>query len=184
MTTPTLSARPITIQDVPKLVNYWLTRTDQQLLQMGADPAKMPPANYWTDMLLDQIATPFKQKTSYAIIWEIDGEAVGHNNVNMVKYGDQALMHLHLWYPQYRAKGYGQQLLRHSVPYFFIKLLIPSLSYFPKIKPSSPPPNYSYFKLSAHPIIFPRTVPLRESINFPLKMASPSTPPHALSHYL
>ena len=52
----------------------------------------------------------------------IDHEPVGHSNVNKIKFAEEAYMHLHVWKTNIRKKGYGVQLVKKSLPYFFKNL--------------------------------------------------------------
>jgi RimJ/RimL family protein N-acetyltransferase len=122
MNDPTLAAREITEQDIDALVNYWFNATPDYLRSMGADPAKLPEREQWRNMLTEQIDLPYEQKQSYCTIWTVDGKAVGHSNVNKIVFGEEASMHLHLWNADTRAKGFGANLVKRSLPWFFEKL--------------------------------------------------------------
>ena len=56
------------------------------------------------------------------MIWQMDNEPIGHCNVNKIKFGEEAYMHLHLWNSDGRKKGMGAELVKMSLPYFFEKL--------------------------------------------------------------
>jgi len=114
-----LNTREIELKDIPHIAAYWNDASDEYLLGMGADPAKMPAAKYWEEALSKQVKQSYEEKKAYAIIWEIDGKAVGHCNLNMIEFGKQAHMHLHFWTADNRRKGMGQELLKKSIPYFF-----------------------------------------------------------------
>ena len=119
MCQPTLSVRELRSDDIEPLINYWLGADPTFLQGMGVDLAKLPVREEWHRMLTEQLATPLKEKKSYALIWEVDGKAVGHSNINKIVFGQEAYMHLHLWNPEVRKKGYGIQFIRMSLPYFF-----------------------------------------------------------------
>jgi RimJ/RimL family protein N-acetyltransferase len=114
-----LSVRAIEEQDVELLVDYWMRASPEYLEGMGAIPSKIPSRENFTAILMQQIATPLEKKSSYATIWLLNGEAIGHCNVNNIKFGDHAYMHLHLWYPEKRKKGMGSELIKLSVAHFF-----------------------------------------------------------------
>lgn len=69
-----------------------------------------------------QVALPYNEKKAYALIWEADGKAIGHTNVNPINYGKEAYMHIHIWYEEERKKGYGLNLINMSLPYYFKNL--------------------------------------------------------------
>ena len=122
-----LSVRPIEHRDIDHITDYWVTADADALHRMGADISKIPTREYWIEMLTEQLATPIEQKKSYCIIWELDGAQVGHCNVNNIKYGKEAYMHLHLWKPDTRQQGSGIALVKKTLPYFFENLHINKL---------------------------------------------------------
>ena len=117
-----LSAREMQKYDVEPITQYWLTADPAFLKSMGVDLAKMPSKKEWITMLLEQLAQPYPEKKSYCLIWQIDKKAIGHCNVNKIKFGDEAYMHLHLWNKEFRKKGMGTELVKMSLPYFFENL--------------------------------------------------------------
>ncbi len=117
-----LSVREATVQDISMIADYWFKSSAEHLTGMGADIEKLPkPADFYS-MLSTQISLPYQKKKAYALIWEIDGEAVGHSNVNGITFGAAANMHLHLWQQDSRRKGIGPSLVRLSLPFYFDKL--------------------------------------------------------------
>jgi len=114
-----LSAREITKEDIELIASYWLSADKDFLAGMGADIGKIPSQGYWVEMLLQQLEQGYEEKKSYATIWEADGKAVGHCNINKIIFGSEAYMHLHLWNTDSRQKGMGAQLVKLSLPYFF-----------------------------------------------------------------
>lgn len=127
MNSVSLSVREIEIGDVALITDYWLNASASYLHGMGADKEKVPPKEYWYDALTTQINTPLEQKQSYCTIWLIDGKAAGHCNVNKIRFGEEAFMHLHLWYPDERKQGMGTSFVRMSLPFFFDNLQLQHL---------------------------------------------------------
>lgn len=127
MSQPTLSVRELRSDDIEALTNYWLHADPAFLQGMGVDLGKLPKREEWHRMLTEQLATPQKEKKSYALIWEVDGQAVGHSNINKIVFGQEAYMHLHIWNPQVRKKGYGVQFIRLSLPYYFTNFELQTL---------------------------------------------------------
>lgn len=107
------------MDDVEAIVTYWCDATEEHLLSMGVDLAKQPAHEEVRNMLYGMMATPIPERKSFPIIWEVDGVAVGHNNINAIVPGDHAFMHLHLWRTDLRHRGLGAQLIRMSLPHFF-----------------------------------------------------------------
>lgn len=117
-----LSVRDIKESDIELIVNYWKTAEPGYLAGMGVDTGKMPLIDEWRIMLAEQIQLPYDQKKSYCTIWELDGRPVGHSNVNKIIFGEEAFMHLHIWYAAERKMGFGVQFIKLSLPLFFINL--------------------------------------------------------------
>lgn len=123
----TLSIREIKHDDIPAVVNYWMTATDAHLTGMGVDLKKMLSAEQFTQFLEKNLNTPIEQRISCCIIWEVDGKPVGHTNTNPTKFGEEAFMHLHLWNSDTRKKGLGTALVKLTLPYYFETLKLKRL---------------------------------------------------------
>jgi RimJ/RimL family protein N-acetyltransferase len=119
MTQPSLTVRELQAGDIPAIADYWLHADADYMKGMGVDLAKLPSRQEWEAMLTEQINTPLQDKKSYCLIWEVDGRAIGHSNINKIIPGKEAYMHLHIWDPAIRSKGYGRRFIHLSIPYFF-----------------------------------------------------------------
>jgi RimJ/RimL family protein N-acetyltransferase len=117
-----LSVREIQQSDIDSIINYWLNSGDEHMKGMGVDLTKMPTREQWEKMLPEQLSQPYDKKKSYCIIWQVDGQSIGHSNVNNIIYGQEAFMHLHMWKTTLRKQGIGAQLVRMTIPYFFDNL--------------------------------------------------------------
>ncbi len=122
-----LSVRELQHRDIELLVQYWLSADPAFLTSMGVDLSKMPSKEEWVTMLSEQVAQPYPEKKSYAVIWQVDGKAIGHSNVNKIIFGEEAYMHLHMWNTGLRKKGFGTELVKLSLPYFFKNLQLKKL---------------------------------------------------------
>ena len=122
-----LSVREITTTDIDLLIAYWISADETFLNGMGADITKMLSGDEWKKMLTGQISQSYEEKKSYCIIWLMDGKPVGHSNVNKIKFGEEAFMHLHLWKAGTRQKGAGTTLVKLALPYFFENLQLKKL---------------------------------------------------------
>lgn len=114
-----LKVRPLVQEDIPFISNYWQTASADYLRGMGADIAKLPPAEEFELMLSYQLQLPVEEKKAFALIWEIEGKPSGHSNINEIEFGNQAKMHLHIWNYANRRKGVGTELVRMSIPFYF-----------------------------------------------------------------
>lgn len=113
-----VSIREIQTSDIDAIIAYWVSADNPYLEGMGCDVTKMPTNLEWKQMLMQQISSPYEEKQAYCLIWLLDNKAIGHCNVNKIKYGAEAYMHLHLWDMCLRKKGLGTELVKRSLPYF------------------------------------------------------------------
>lgn len=122
-----LSVREIKKKDIGLVLDYWYNSSPEYLQNMGADIRKLPPRRKMFEMLATEIDLPFERKSSYALIWMVKRQEVGHSNVNRITYGKEAYMHMHLWRPDDRQKGIGTEFVKMSLPYFFENLKLENL---------------------------------------------------------
>ncbi|MBX2829020.1 MAG: GNAT family N-acetyltransferase [Flavobacteriaceae bacterium] len=157
-----LNVREITHQDIPGLLAYWLESDDEFIVGMGVDLSKIPSREALQQMFSEQIGAHYKEKKAYALIWEIDGIASGHTNINQIEFGKQAHMHLHLWHGAHRKKGMGTALVQQSLPFYFENYQLEVLYCEPFAL--NPAPNKTLSKLGFEFIKNYETIP--GSINF------------------
>lgn len=122
-----VNVRELEQKDISLLADYWFTADAAYLKSMGVDVSKLPTRQQFEAMIDAQAALPYPEKRAYALIWELNGEAIGHCNLNPVYYGDHGFMHLHIWKPAVRQMGLGEQLVKMSLPWFFNKMDINKL---------------------------------------------------------
>ena len=157
MTTGSLSARELRQADIDLVADYWSDSTPDHLIGMGVDLEKLPARSELVSMLSSQIACSPDKRQSYCTIWEIDDEPVGHCNVNGIRFGQNAKMHLHLWRPDLRFRGIAVNLVRLSLPFFFDQLQLNDLYCEPYSK--NRPPNRVLEKVGFELVRTYRTVP-------------------------
>lgn len=131
-TYPSVSVRELQPADVPDLLNYWFTASDDYLHGLGVDISRMPAKDDFRRMLELQLSVPYEQKKAYALIWLLDNVPVGHSNLNPITFGEHAWMHLHLWSSADHGKGMATQLIRLSLPYYFEKFQLKEIYCEPK----------------------------------------------------
>ena len=127
MNQPFLSVREIQKSDIEPIIQYWLNADPAFLTGMGVDLIKMPSKEEWITMLAAQIKQPYSEKKSYCMIWLVGNKPIGHCNVNKIKFGEEAYMHLHMWNANGRKKGMGTELVKMSLPYFFENLKLKTI---------------------------------------------------------
>jgi len=158
-----LNAREVRKEDIPLILNYWYSCSEEYLRGMGADINKLPSRDEFGKMIENQIEKSYEQKNGYATIWEIDGVPCGHCNINGIKYGEVANMHLHMWKPQNRKRGMGITLVKKSIALFFENFELKKIICEPYAL--NPAPNKLIPKLGFDFIKKYHTTP--GSINFP-----------------
>ena len=114
-----LSVREMKLSDSELVVDYFLNATDDYILGLGALPENLPKRQQWIEKFQVNFHKPYSKKSFYVIIWLLDDEPVGHSNLADIQYGEQAKMHLHIWYEKIRKKGYGFEFLRQTIPFYF-----------------------------------------------------------------
>lgn len=117
-----MKVRELQVDDIVKIVDYFVMSDTDFLEEMGADKSKLPKRQEWIDMLNVEIKKPYSVKEFYYIVWLLDDQAIGHSNVNKIEYGNSATMHLHLWNNEDRKKGNGVDFLKLTIPYYFKNL--------------------------------------------------------------
>ncbi|MCH2233597.1 MAG: GNAT family N-acetyltransferase [Crocinitomicaceae bacterium] len=106
---------------------------------MGADKSLLPNKSDFIDMLKNQFSLPIKEKRSYCLIWELEGQAISHSNTNPTTFGKDAYMHLHICNERNRRKGLGKEYMELTIPLFFKNLQLEDL--YAQPMSSNPPPN-------------------------------------------
>ena len=171
---PTLSVREIQPSDTALIARYWLSAEPAFLQGMGVDLAKMPNEAQWLAMLSEQLSLPYLEKKSYCIILQADEQPVGHCNVNKIRFGEEAFMHLHLWSASDRRRGIGAALVSMAIPYFFKNLRLQKLCCEPYAL--NPAPNRALAKIGFRWVKTYTTVPgflnFEQEVNL-WKMPSP-----------
>ena len=127
MNDPTLSVRELESTDIDSINDYWHCASPTHLESMGVDINKLPPREQFTSYLSGELNLKIEEKQSYCIIWQIDGQPVGHSNTNPTKFNDEAYMHLHLWDSGSRRHGLGSKFLMMTLPYYFNQLKLKTL---------------------------------------------------------
>ena len=133
-----LGVRESQVDDLEKIVDYFLQAKANFLHGMGADKSRLPKKEAWLQALQGEITKPYQDKNYYYIIWLVDNEAVGHSNVNHIKFGESATMHLHLWNNKQRKRGLGLSFLKMTIPYYFKNLALKKVICEPYSKNSGP----------------------------------------------
>ena len=114
-----LTVREMQVDELEKIVDYFLNADAEFLKGMGADKSKLPKRKEWIQKLETEFDKPYTEKDFYYIIWLLDNKAIGHSNINTIQFGKSAVMHLHLWDNDKRKRGLGVDYLKQTIPYYF-----------------------------------------------------------------
>jgi RimJ/RimL family protein N-acetyltransferase len=154
----TLDIRPFTSHaDYERMLDYFFQVDDAFLKGMGVDPAKRSTRESWLDRLLPDLDREDRDKRAYYLGWFNDGVPMGHCNVNKIKYGQEAYLHLHLWDQTLRGAGLGTELVRMSANTFIRRFELQHLYCEPYA--DNPAPNRVLAKLGFRLIKRYRTTP-------------------------
>lgn len=113
------TVRAFEVADIDMMINYFLQADEAFLRGMGVDPGKLPSARDWRQLLLEDFGRPIEHRTFYYVLWQVDDVPVGHSNINKIRYGQEAYMHLHLWQPEQRRQGNGTFFVQASIGHYF-----------------------------------------------------------------
>jgi len=114
-----LSIREMNVEDIQLVVDYFFSASTSFLEGMGADKRKLPDRDKWIAILKEEFFKEPACKNVYYVIWQIDGNPIGHSNINHIKYKQEAYMHLHIWDTTKRQKGIGLWFLNQTIPLYF-----------------------------------------------------------------
>ena len=119
--------REFTKSDIEKIVDYFIRAEAHFLKGMGADKSKLPEREKWIQNLESELEKSNVERGYYYMIWLLDGQAVGHSNINNISFGESATMHLHLWKNGIRKSGLGLEFLKMTIPHYFEKFELKKL---------------------------------------------------------
>lgn len=115
-----LTVRELNEKDILFLADYRFNADAAYLLSRGVETTKMPTRKNFTAMLQAQLALPYKEK-AYVLVSEANGKPIGHSNLNPLQYANYACMRLHIWDAKDCKKGFGEDIIKLSLPYLFYK---------------------------------------------------------------
>ena len=116
---PLVVVRPMRLEEVGIRIDYFHAASDEYLVRLGADRARMPSRDAWRAYYAEDFARPLAERETYNLIWEVDGRAIGFSSVDHIDFGEEAFMHLHITREPERRRGLGTELVRLSVAEYF-----------------------------------------------------------------
>ena len=162
-----LKVREMKESDISSVVDYFVNADADYLKEMGADKKLLPSRTKWISDIFAELHKPMIDKDLYYIIWVHNGEPIGHSNINKIKFGKYANIHLHMWRSDKRRIGFGLDLLKLSIPYYFEKFGLDKLICEPYNMNSAPTKvieSIGFEFIKAYETI-PGTICFRQTIN-------------------
>lgn len=148
------AVRALELSDIPRIVDYWLESSPEDLIRMGADASKMPTADQFKTSLESTLEqTNHEARVSY-LIWLVNGRSIGFSSLKNIRFGEHGEMHLHMWDSSSRGKGYGAILFCLSTLNFYKKFKLKAIKCEPRA--SNPLPNRMFHKIG-FPLVETRT---------------------------
>lgn len=125
--------------DIPQVVDYWLSRSEEDLIRMGADASKLPQREEFEASLGRILETPDAVCQTYYLIWLLDDTPIGFSSLKNIVHGKTGAIHLHIWDSSFTGKGYGAALFCLSAIGFYAMFNLESIKCEPRA--SNPLPN-------------------------------------------
>ena len=119
-----ISVRPFeSPDDYFGMIDYFHNLSDEMMLRMGVDRARLPSRAEWFDHAWrdHHVSERDPLRDRFFLAWIVDGELVGHSSINQIRWGDRACAHLHLWRSDLRKAGAGTELFRQSISTYFTR---------------------------------------------------------------
>jgi RimJ/RimL family protein N-acetyltransferase len=114
-----LTVRPLATEDLDGYIAYFTRPSKADAERMGLAIDRVPSPTRLRSDLEAMIAAPLDQLRSFVLTWCVDGKAVGHSSLKDIVPGDFGSIHLHMWRPDLRGKGYGPRLFCLSALDFY-----------------------------------------------------------------
>ncbi len=114
-----INVRESQLTDIKKIVDYFLLASPIYLKGMGADPQKLPNRKVWINHIKKEWEMELVSKSIFYLIWELNGQAIGHSNLTNIRFQHEANMHLHMWHASDRNQGLGTECVRKSLKIYF-----------------------------------------------------------------
>lgn len=138
-----LSIRPLDVTDFDAFIAYFTRPSQADAERMGLDVDRVPSAAQMRSDLNAMVHAP--QTSSFVLAWCVDGTAIGHSSLKNIIIGGSGNMHLHMWRPDLRGKGYGARLFCLSALDFYERFNLKRIICEPKA--DNPPANRMLTKI-------------------------------------
>ncbi|MCK4176482.1 GNAT family N-acetyltransferase [Aciditerrimonas ferrireducens] len=122
-----LWVRPMTLEEAPLRIDYFLGASDDYLRLLGVDRAKLPTREAWLARYEDDLAKAPQERDTYSIVWLLGERIVGFSTADRIQPGQEAFLHLHVLDPGRRRQGLGSRFVRLSAEHYREVLGVPRL---------------------------------------------------------
>jgi RimJ/RimL family protein N-acetyltransferase len=114
-----VSVREMQLAEVGTRIRYFYEASDDYLLALGVDRELLPTPEAWQSLHERDYERPLTERENYALVWELDGQAVGFSSLDHIVFGQEAFMHLHIVEPSRRRRGFGANFVKLSASNYF-----------------------------------------------------------------
>jgi RimJ/RimL family protein N-acetyltransferase len=119
MSSPRLTVREMRLDEVALRIDYFHDASDQHLLRLGVDRARLPSKEAWQTDYEADCQRPLPARVNYSIVWERDHQVVGFSTTDKIRFGVDAFMHLHILDARNRQAGMGAEFVKLSAATYF-----------------------------------------------------------------
>lgn len=131
--------------EISQVVAYWLSRSEEDLIRMGADVSKLPKREEFEASLGTIIETPDEECQTCYLIWLLNDTPIGFSSLKNIVHGKTGSIHLHIWDSSVTGKGYGAVLFCMSAISFYAMFHLECINCEPRA--SNPLPNRMFQKI-------------------------------------
>ena len=114
-----VSVREMPLLEVGFRIRYFHEASDDYLLALGVDRELLPEPGAWLSFHERDYERPLTERENYALLWELDGKAVGFSSLDHIVFGEEAFMHLHIVEVSWRRRGLGVNFVKLSASKYF-----------------------------------------------------------------
>ena len=100
-------------------IDYFHNASDSYLQTLGVDRALLPSPEAWRSSYEADCTLPIEERNGLALLWQLDGRAVGFSSSDRIVFGVEAHMHLHLLEADDRRRGLGVEFVKKSAEHYF-----------------------------------------------------------------
>jgi RimJ/RimL family protein N-acetyltransferase len=116
---PGPTVREMSLSEVGIRIRYFHQASDDYLLALGVDRELLPEPDAWKSFHERDYERPLTERENYALLWELDGQAVGFSSLDHIVFGEEAFMHLHIVEQSWRHRGLGANFVKLSASNYF-----------------------------------------------------------------